>query len=306
MRLFDKFKLGLGKSSSSLSEGFKDIFSKKIIDDSVLDEFEELIISSDAGADVAREIRKDFENFKIDKKLEDHNEILKLLADKIAIELLKYEKDLSLMGNANSSVIVVSGVNGVGKTTTIGKLGKYFKDNNRSVVFGAADTFRAAAIDQLQVWATKVKVDIIKSEINSDPASVAFKTAEFAKKNQIDIALIDTAGRLQNKKNLMDEYKKIINVLKKIDEKFPNEVILVLDATTGQNALNQVEEFSKIHNITGLIVTKLDSTAKGGIILAICKKFNLPIVAVGMGEKDTDLHPFKAEFFAKALLGLSS
>ena len=306
MRLFDKFKLGLGKSSSSLSEGFKDIFSKKIIDDSVLDEFEELIISSDAGADVAREIRKDFENFKIDKKLEDHNEILKLLADKIAIELLKYEKDLSLMGNANSSVIVVSGVNGVGKTTTIGKLGKYFKDNNRSVVFGAADTFRAAAIDQLQVWAAKVKVDIIKSEINSDPASVAFKTAEFAKKNQIDIALIDTAGRLQNKKNLMDEYKKIINVLKKIDEKFPNEVILVLDATTGQNALNQVEEFSKIHNITGLVVTKLDSTAKGGIILAICKKFNLPIVAVGMGEKDTDLHPFKAEFFAKALLGLNS
>ena len=306
MGLFDKFKLGLGKSSSSLSEGFKDIFSKKIIDDSVLDEFEELIISSDAGADVAREIRKDFENFKIDKKLEDHNEILKLLADKIAIELLKYEKDLSLMGNANSSVIVVSGVNGVGKTTTIGKLGKYFKDNNRSVVFGAADTFRAAAIDQLQVWAAKVKVDIIKSEINSDPASVAFKTAEFAKKNQIDIALIDTAGRLQNKKNLMDEYKKIINVLKKIDEKFPNEVILVLDATTGQNALNQVEEFSKVHNITGLIITKLDSTAKGGIILAICKKFNLPIVAVGMGEKDTDLHPFKAEFFAKALLGLNS
>ena len=306
MGLFDKFKLGLGKSSSSLSDGFKNIFSKKIIDESVLNEFEELIISSDAGADVAREFRNDFKNFKIDKKLEDHKEILKLLADKIAIELLKYEKDLSLMGNANSSVIVVSGVNGVGKTTTIGKLGKYFKDNNRSVVFGAADTFRAAAIDQLQVWAAKVKVDIIKSEINSDPASVAFKTAEFAKKNQIDIALIDTAGRLQNKKNLMDEYKKIINVLKKIDEKFPNEVILVLDATTGQNALNQVEEFSKIHNITGLIITKLDSTAKGGIILAICKKFNLPIVAVGMGEKDTDLHPFKAEFFAKALLGLNS
>ena len=306
MGLFDKFKLGLGKSSSSLSDGFKNIFSKKIIDESVLNEFEELIISSDAGADVARELRNDFKNFKIDKKLEDHKEILKLLADKIAIELLKYEKDLSLMGNANSSVIVVSGVNGVGKTTTIGKLGKYFKDNNRSVVFGAADTFRAAAIDQLQVWAAKVKVDIIKSEINSDPASVAFKTAEFAKKNQIDIALIDTAGRLQNKKNLMDEYKKIINVLKKIDEKFPNEVILVLDATTGQNALNQVEEFSKIHNITGLVITKLDSTAKGGIILAICKKYNLPIVAVGMGEKDTDLHPFKAEFFAKALLGLNS
>ena len=306
MGLFDKFKLGLGKSSDGLSSGFKNIFSKKKIDENVLAEFEELIISSDAGVDVARELRKDFENFKIDKKLDDHKEILKLLADKMAIDLLKYEKDLTLMGNANSSVIVVSGVNGVGKTTTIGKLGKYFKDNNRSVVFGAADTFRAAAIDQLQVWATKVRADVIKSEINSDPASVAYKTAEFAKKNLIDVALIDTAGRLQNKKNLMDEYKKIITVLKKIDNKYPNEVILVLDATTGQNALNQVEEFSKIHDITGLIITKLDSTAKGGIILAICKKFNLPIVAVGMGEKDTDLHPFKAEFFAKALLGLNS
>lgn len=304
MSLFNKFKIGLGKSSSGLTDGFKNIFSKKNIDEDVLTKFEELIISADAGVDVARELRKDFENFKIDKKLDDHKEILKLIAEKMAIGLLKYEKDLNLMGNAKSAVIVVSGVNGAGKTTSIGKLGKYFKDNNRSVVFGAADTFRVAAIDQLQVWATKVKVDIIKSEINSDPASVAFKTAEFAKKNQIDIALIDTAGRLQNKKNLMEEYKKIINVLKKIDPSYPNEVILVLDATTGQNALNQVEEFSKIHDLTGLIITKLDSTAKGGVVLAICKKYKLPIVAIGMGEKETDLHPFNAEYFSKALLGI--
>jgi len=304
MSLFNKFKIGLGKSSSGLTDGFKNIFSKKKIDEDVLTKFEELIISSDAGVAVAKELRKDFENLKIDKKLEDHKEILKLIAEKMAIDLLKYEKDLSLMGNAKSAVIVVSGVNGAGKTTSIGKLGKYFKDNNRSVVFGAADTFRAAAIDQLQVWATKVKVDIIKSEINSDPASVAFKTAEFAKKNQIDIALIDTAGRLQNKKNLMEEYKKIINVLKKIDPSYPNEVILVLDATTGQNALNQVEEFSKIHDLTGLIITKLDSTAKGGVLLAICKKYKLPIVAIGMGEKEADLHPFNAEYFSKALLGI--
>jgi fused signal recognition particle receptor len=304
MSLFNKFKIGLEKSSSGLTDGFKNVFSKKNIDEDVLTKFEELIISADAGVDVARELRKDFENFKIDKKLDDHKEILKLIAEKMAIGLLKYEKDLSLMGNAKSAVIVVSGVNGAGKTTSIGKLGKYFKDNNRSVVFGAADTFRVAAIDQLQVWATKVKVDIIKSEINSDPASVAFKTAEFAKKNQIDVALIDTAGRLQNKKNLMEEYKKIINVLKKIDPSYPNEVILVLDATTGQNALNQVEEFSKIHDLTGLIITKLDSTAKGGVVLAICKKYKLPIVAIGMGEKETDLHPFNAEYFSKALLGI--
>ena len=306
MNLFDKFKVGLVKSSSGLTQGFENIFSKKKINNEVLDEFEELIISSDAGVNVAAELRKDFESFRVDKKINDHKEILKLLADKMAIELLKYEKDLSLMGNAKTSAIVISGVNGVGKTTSIGKLGKYFKENNRSVVFGAADTFRAAAIDQLQIWAAKVKVDIIKSEINSDPASVAYKTAEFAKKNQIDIALIDTAGRLQNKKNLMEEYKKIINVLKKIDETFPNEIILVLDATTGQNALSQVEEFSKIHNLTGLIITKLDSTAKGGVVLAICKKYKLPIVAIGMGEKEDDLQPFKAEYFSKALLGVET
>ena len=306
MSLFNKFKIGLEKSSTGLSAGFKNIFSKKIIDNDVLNKFEDLLITADTGVGVAKMLRKDFEKFKVDKKLENHEEILKLIADKMAIDLLKYEKDLSLMGNAKTSVIVVSGVNGAGKTTTIGKLGKYFKDNNKSVVFGAADTFRAAAIDQLQVWATKVKVDIIKSEINSDPASVAFKTAEFAKKNKIDIALIDTAGRLQNKKNLMEEYKKIINVLKKIDPSYPNEVILVLDATTGQNAFTQVEEFSKIHNLTGLIITKLDSTAKGGVVLAICKKYNLPIVAVGMGEKETDHHPFSAEYFAKALLGVEN
>jgi len=306
MSLFDKFKIGLGKSSSGLSTGFKNIFSKKMINESVLSEFEDLLISSDTGIEVAQTLRKDFEKFRIDKKLEDHNEILKLLAEKLAIDLLKYEKDLSKLGNSKTAVIVVSGVNGVGKTTTIGKIGKYFKDNNKSIVFGAADTFRAAAIDQLQLWATKIRADIIKSEIGSDPASVAFKTAEYAKKNQIDIALIDTAGRLQNKKNLMEEYKKIINVLKKIDLSYPNEIILVLDATTGQNALNQVEEFSKIHKLTGLIITKLDTTARGGVVLAICKKYNLPIVAVGMGEKETDLHPFNAEYFAKALLGVSS
>ena len=158
MSLFNKFKIGLGKSSSGLTDGFKNIFSKKKIDENVLTEFEELIISSDAGVDVAKELRKDFEKFQIDKKIDDHQEILKLMADKLAIELLKYEKDLSLMGNAKSAVIVVSGVNGAGKTTSIGKLGKYFKDNNRSVVFGAADTFRAAAIDQLQVWANKLRL----------------------------------------------------------------------------------------------------------------------------------------------------
>ena len=305
MNLLEKFKLGLNKSSSSLSEGINNIFKKRKVDQDILQEFEDLLIGSDVGIETAQNLKNDFEKFRIDKKIDDHKEILKLLADKLSLELLKYEKNLNDLGNNKSAVIVVSGVNGVGKTTTIGKIGKFFKDNNKSVVFGAADTFRAAAIDQLELWARKIKVDIIKSETGSDPASVAFKTAEFTKKNRIDIALIDTAGRLQNKKNLMEEYKKIINVLKKIDNDYPNEIILVLDATTGQNALNQVEEFSKIHNLTGLIITKLDSTAKGGIVLAICKKYKLPIIAVGMGEKEDALQPFKADLFAKTLLSIN-
>ena len=304
MSLFEKFKLGLSKSSANLSGSIKNIISKKKIDDDVLSDFEDLLISSDTGVEAAKELRKSFENLKVDKNLNDHQKVLNLLSGQISKFLIKYEKNLNTIEQKKPTVIIVSGVNGVGKTTTIGKIGKHFKDKNKSIVFGAADTFRAAAIDQLELWSKKIDAKLIKSEIGSDPASVAYKTAKFAKDNKIDFALIDTAGRLQNKKNLMDEYKKILNVIKKIDPSYPNETILVLDATTGQNALGQVEEFSKIHKLTGLIITKLDSTAKGGIVLAICKKFNLPILAVGMGEKADDLHSFNAEFFAKGLLNI--
>jgi len=304
MSLFDKFKKGLSLSSSNLSTGIGSIFSTKNIDDSILSQFEELLISADVGTEVAKELRKEFEKLKIDKIIKDSKEIINILAKKITEFLTPFQKDLLSLAINKTTVIVVAGVNGVSKTTTIGKLGKFFKDNQKSLVFGAADTFRAAAIEQLELWSKKINVNIIKSETGSDPASVAFKTAIHAKEKKIDIALIDTAGRMQNKKNLMDEYKKIFSVLKKVDESFPNETILVLDATTGQNALNQVEEFSKIEKITGLIITKLDTTAKGGIVLAICKKYQLPILAVGMGEKETDLHPFNAEYFAKGLFQL--
>ena len=167
---------------------------------------------------------------------------------------------------------------------------------------GAADTFRAAAVDQLEIWAKKINADIIKSDEGSDPASVAYKALEYAKKNNFDYLLIDTAGRLQNKKNLMDEFKKIANVTKKIDPNAPHEVLLVLDATSGQNVINQVEEFNKIIPITGLVMTKLDGTAKGGILLAIGRKFKLPIVALGMGEKEDDLQKFNSEYFSNALM----
>ena len=305
MSLLDKFKQGLSLSSSNLSTGIKRIFSTKNIDESILSEFEEFLISADVGTEVANELKKEFEKLKIDKSIKDSNEIIDILATKISEFLLPFQRDLISLKSNKPSVIIVSGVNGVGKTTTVGKLGKFFKDNQKTLIFGAADTFRAAAIEQLELWSKKINVNLIKSETGSDPASVAFKTATYAKEKQIDIALIDTAGRMQNKKNLMDEYKKIFSVLKKIDETFPNETILVLDATTGQNALNQVEEFSKIQKITGLIITKLDTTAKGGIVLAICKKYKLPILALGMGEKETDLQPFNAEYFAKGLFQIN-
>jgi fused signal recognition particle receptor len=305
MSLLDKFKQGLSLSSSNLSTGIRRIFSTKNIDESILSEFEEFLISADVGTEVANELKKEFEKLKIDKSIKDSNEIIDILATKISEFLLPFQRDLISLKSTKPSVIIVSGVNGVGKTTTVGKLGKFFKDNQKTLIFGAADTFRAAAIEQLELWSKKINVNLIKSETGSDPASVAFKTASYAKEKQIDIALIDTAGRMQNKKNLMDEYKKIFSVLKKIDETFPNETILVLDATTGQNALNQVEEFSKIQKITGLIITKLDTTAKGGIVLAICKKYKLPILALGMGEKETDLQPFNAEYFAKGLFQIN-
>ena len=304
MSLFDKFKIGLSLSSLNLSTGIKNIFSTKNIDESVLSQFEELLVSADVGAETAHELKKEFEKLKINKDIKNSNEIISVLASKITEYLLPFQRDLLSLASNKPTVIVVSGVNGVGKTTTIGKLGKFFKDNQKTLVLGAADTFRAAAIEQLEIWSNKINVNIIKSDTGSDPASVAYKTATYAREKNIDIALIDTAGRMQNKKNLMDEYKKIFNVLKKIDNSFPNETILVLDATTGQNALNQVEEFNKIQKITGLIITKLDTTAKGGIVLGVCKKFQLPILAVGMGEKETDLYPFNAEYFAKGLFRL--
>ena len=304
MNLFDKFKTGLSLSSLNLSTAIKNIFSTKNIDGSVLSQFEELLISADVGVEIANEMKNEFEKLKIDKNIKSSDEIISILTTKISEFLLPFQRDLLSLASNKPAVIVVSGVNGVGKTTTIGKLGNFFKNNQKSLIFGAADTFRAAAIEQLELWSKKINVNIIKSETGSDPASVAFKTATYAKDKNIDIALIDTAGRMQNKKNLMDEYKKIFNVLRKIDESFPNETILVLDATTGQNALNQVEEFSKIQKITGLVITKLDSTAKGGIVLAICKKYKLPILAIGMGEKETDLYPFNAEYFAKGLFQL--
>ena len=300
MGIIDKFKIGFKKSASALSSGIKEIIIKKEIDDKNLDKIEEFLIQSDVGIEAASEIKEIISTKKIDPKKDLSTEINLILKSYI-ISLMKPLENNSFFEKKDKlTATLISGVNGVGKTTTIGKIGKILKTNGNKVMFAASDTFRAAAIEQLENWANKVDVQITKSSQGSDPASVAYKAIEEAMKNNFNQVLIDTAGRLQNKKNLMEEYKKIANVTKKIDPDAPHNVILVLDATSGQNIINQVEEFNKIIPITGIIMTKLDGTAKGGILLALAKKYKLPIIALGLGEKEDDLQLFDAEKFAEA------
>ena len=300
MGIFDKFKKGFQKSASALSSGIKEIIVKKKIDDENLNKIEEFLIKSDVGIEAASEIKQIISTKKIDPSKDLSLEINLILKDYI-ISLMKPLENKSFFTKKDKlNATLISGVNGVGKTTTIGKIGKILKSNGNKVMFAASDTFRAAAIEQLENWANKIDVQVIKSSQGSDPASVAYKAIEDALKNNFDQVLIDTAGRLQNKKNLMEEYKKIANVTRKIDSEAPHDVVLVLDATSGQNIINQVEEFNKIIPITGIIMTKLDGTAKGGILLALAKKYKLPIIALGLGEKEDDLQIFEAEKFADA------
>ena len=301
MGIFEKFKLGFKKSATTFTSGLKEIIIKKEIDDKTLNEIEDFLIQSDVGVAASEEIRNIISEKKIDPNKNKVNEINSILKSYIINLMSPLENEDFFKSKNNLNAILVSGVNGVGKTTTIGKIGKILKSNNNKVIFSASDTFRAAAIEQLENWAKKIDVEMIKSSQGSDPASVAYKAVDEALKNQFTHVLIDTAGRLQNKKNLMEEYKKIANVTKKIDPKAPHEVLLVLDATSGQNVLNQVEEFNKIIPITGLIMTKLDGTAKGGILIAIAKKYKLPIIALGLGEKEDDLQFFKQNSLQKPL-----
>ena len=300
MGIFDKFKSGFKKSASAFTSGLRDIVVKKEIDDKTLDRIEEYLIQSDVGVVAASEIKEIITDSKIDPNKDIADEIRTILKDYIISLMKPLENNNFFNKKEKISATLISGVNGVGKTTTIGKISKILKANGNKVMLAASDTFRAAAIEQLENWANKVEVEITKSSQGADPASVAFKAIEEAIANNFDQVLIDTAGRLQNKKNLMEEYKKIANVTKKIDPEAPHDVILILDATSGQNVINQVEEFNKIIPITGLIMTKLDGTAKGGILLAVAKKFKLPIIALGLGEKEDDLQIFEAEKFADA------
>ena len=305
MGIFDKFKTGFKKSASAFTSGLREIVVKKEIDDKTLDRIEEYLIQSDVGVVAASEIKEIISDRKIDPKKDIADEISKILKEYIISLMKPLENNSFFQKKEKINATLVSGVNGVGKTTTIGKISKILKANGNKIMLAASDTFRAAAIEQLENWANKVDVEITKSTQGADPASVAYKAIEEAITNNFNQVLIDTAGRLQNKKNLMEEYKKIANVTKKIDPDAPHDVILVLDATSGQNVINQVEEFNKIIPITGLIMTKLDGTAKGGILLAVAKKYKLPIIALGLGEKEDDLQIFEAEKFADAFTQIS-
>lgn len=302
MSWFSKLKQGLSKTTSNIASTLTKVFVHKKLDQAALDELEEALILSDMGATAAAQIISDLSKDKFNKDVED-GEVREFLANKVSDILKPCQKDLDLTQSPH--IVLMCGVNGNGKTTTIGKLGLKYKQEGKKVLFAACDTFRAAAIDQLKVWADRVGCPIITSEQNADPASVAFKACEIAQKENYDVLLIDTAGRLHNKENLMDELAKVIRVIKKVIPEAPHNTVLVLDATTGQNALAQVETFKSIVNITGLIVTKLDGTAKGGILVAIAKKYNLPMHYIGIGESVEDLDKFEALPFAKALIGMN-
>jgi len=302
MGIFEKFKIGFKKSASTFTSGLREIIIKKEIDDKTLNKIEDFLIQSDVGIAASDEIKNIIAQKKVDPNKNIIDEVNSILKNYIIDLMHPLENEDFFKKKSDLNAILVSGVNGVGKTTTIGKIGKILKSNGNKVIFSASDTFRAAAIEQLENWAKKIDVEIIKSSQGSDSASVAYKAVNEAIKKQFTHVLIDTAGRLQNKKNLMEEYKKIANVAKKIDPNAPHEVLLVIDATSGQNVINQIEEFNKIIPITGLIMTKLDGTAKGGILIAVAKKFKLPIIALGLGEKEDDLQIFSAEKFASAFI----
>lgn len=301
MSFFDKLKAGLAKTKSAFDEKINNVFKNfRKVDEELLEELEEALILSDVGFETTTKIIKELSDKIKLNKIEDSEEVKKALCDIIS-EILN-SNDASLKLNTKPAVILVVGVNGAGKTTSIGKISANFKAEGKKVLVAAADTFRAAAIEQLEVWTDRAGVDILKKPEGADPASVAFDACKKAKEENYDIVIIDTAGRLHTKKNLMDELGKIERTIKKELPDADEEILIVLDGTSGQNAMIQAKEFSDVTTITGIVLTKLDGTAKGGVVISICSELNVPVKYIGVGEKIDDLQVFNAEDFAKALL----
>lgn len=299
---FARLAAGLKKSSSKLSDGLSSLFTQRKLDQDALDELEELLIAADIGAPTAAKVVARLAKDRFDKDVSDI-EIREALADVVAETLQPYEQPLDMTG-ATPSVVVFVGVNGSGKTTTLGKIAVKMTREGADVITAAGDTFRAAAVEQLQVWSERAGATFLSRELGADAAGLAFDAIQQGRTDQSDAVLIDTAGRLQNKAELMDELKKIIRVIRKIDESAPHHVLLVLDGTVGSNAISQAEAFMETANVTGVIMTKLDGTAKGGALVQVAERFKLPIHFIGVGEGEADLQAFKAKEFARALAGL--
>ncbi len=303
---FERMKSGLMKSSTKISEGLTGIFTTQKLEEEILEELEDLLIASDIGVQVAKEIIQRFSKEKFSETVtvaEIKTRLAGYIEDIINPFVMPVDVPAKIEADKKPFVVMVVGVNGNGKTTTVGKMAKLLQDAGWSVMISACDTFRAAAIEQLQVWAERVGCRFYAGKEGQDPASVAYQSMEQAKKEGIDILLIDTAGRLQSKTNLMMELQKISKVMKKINPSAPESIVLVLDATTGQNAHSQVETFKEMVGITGLVVTKLDGTAKGGVVVALADRFKIPVHAIGVGESVEDLREFNAHDFAEALVG---
>ncbi|PJI38915.1 signal recognition particle-docking protein FtsY [Ferrovibrio sp.] len=299
---FGRLKAGLSRSAGQLGEQIGALFTKRKLDRDALDELEETLIAADLGVSTAGKIVQAIAKDSFDKDIS-AEEIRVALAECVTPLLQPVEKPLLLEG-AKPQVILVVGVNGVGKTTTIGKIASKLRDDGKRVMLAAGDTFRAAAIEQLKVWGERARAPVLARETGADAAGLAFDALTQAQADGIDVLMIDTAGRLQNKADLMQELAKIVRVLKKQVPDAPHHVLLVLDATTGQNAINQVQTFREICAVTGLVITKLDGTARGGVLVAIADRFGLPVHYIGVGEQAADLQPFSAQGFARALAGL--
>ncbi len=300
---FLKLKSGLTRSSSKLADGIGAIFTKRKLDAAAIEELEELLITADLGVETAAALTAELARTRFDKDI-GPQDVRRALADQIGEILEPVARPLALDGAAKPHVVLVVGVNGTGKTTTIAKLAKQWRDQGHSVMLAACDTFRAAAIEQLQAWGQRAECPVVAGKPGADAAGLAYDALNQARGAGADVLLIDTAGRLHNKAGLMAELEKISRVLKKIDPNAPHDCLLVLDATVGQNAHAQVETFQRLVAVTGLAVTKLDGTARGGVLVALAQKFNLPVIAVGVGEALDDLRPFEAKPFARALMGL--
>jgi fused signal recognition particle receptor len=297
---FQRLRQGLVKTSTRLSQDIAGIFTKRKLDAETLQELEDLLIQADLGVDTAARIATALSKGRHNKEVSPE-EVRAVLAAEVERTLAPVARPLTVGGGDRPHVILVVGVNGTGKTTTIGKLAHRLAGEGRMVMLAAGDTFRAAAIDQLKIWGQRTGAEVVARDVGADAAGLAFDALTRAREKRCDVLLIDTAGRLQNKQGLMDELEKVIRVLRKIDPGAPHQVLLVLDATTGQNALNQVEVFKDKAGVTGLIMTKLDGTARGGILVAISARFGLPVHAVGVGEGVEDLSAFDAGEFARAI-----